>query len=133
MDSHTNLQILKEGTTQERGEDARLQTMVGAIAIADMVKTTLGPAGADKILQSMQGQVRITNDGATILKSVVIENAAARVLIDISRVQDEVAGDGTSSVCVLAGELLKQAKTLLEQKIHPMTIVSAYRRAREVA
>ncbi|KAH0572384.1 TCP-1 chaperonin subunit beta [Spironucleus salmonicida] len=133
MDQQTQMQVLKQGSTQEKGEDARLSTLVGAIAISDMVKTTLGPSGMDKILQSIQGGVRITNDGATILKSVVIENAAARVLIDISRVQDETAGDGTTSVCVLAGELLKQAKILLDDRVHPMTVVEGYRKSADAA
>jgi len=125
--------ILKEGATQDRGEEARLQTLVGAIAISDMVKTTLGPKGMDKILQSVSGDMKITNDGATILKSVMVENAAARVLIDISRVQDETIGDGTTSVCVLAGEILRQAQGLLAQHIHPMVIIDGFRRATEIA
>lgn len=77
---------MKDGAQQQKGEEARLSSLIGATAISDMVKTTLGPCGMDKILQSIQGGMRITNDGATILKSIVIENPAARVLIDISRV-----------------------------------------------
>lgn len=127
------MRIMKEGASQERGDDARLSTLVGAVAISDMVKTTMGPKGMDKILQSVQGGMRITNDGATILKSVVVDNPAARVLIDISRVQDETCGDGTTSVCVLAGEILRQAQRLLEQRIHPMTIIDGFRRAADVA
>ncbi|TNJ28218.1 TCP-1 chaperonin subunit beta [Giardia muris] len=127
------IRILREGGTQERGGDARLSTLVGAIAISDMVKSTLGPKGMDKILQSVSGGMRVTNDGATILKSVVVDNPAARVLIDISRVQDETVGDGTTSVCVLAGEILRQAQTLLQSHIHPMVIVDGFRRASEIA
>lgn len=92
-----------------QGENARLSSFVGAIAIADLVKTTLGPKGMDKILQSIspdnQG-ISVTNDGATILRSVHIDNAAAKVLVDIAKVQDEEVGDGTTSVAVLCGELL---------------------------
>lgn len=124
---------MKEGSATEKGDEARLSSLIGATAISDMVKSTLGPCGMDKILQSVHGGMRITNDGATILKSVIIENPAARVLIDISRVQDDAIGDGTTTVCVLAGELLREAKDLLERKIHPMTIVEGYRRATDVA
>jgi len=94
---------------------------VGALAIADLVKTSLGPKGMDKILQSASrgGAVSVTNDGATILKSVLIDNPAAKVLIDISKVQDDEVGDGTTSVCVLAGEFLRQAAELIEKKMHP--------------
>lgn len=96
------------------------------MAIADLVKTTLGPKGMDKILQSQgnQGKVEVTNDGATILKSVMVHNPAARILIEISKTQDDEVGDGTTSVCVLAGEMLREAEKLLQQKIHPQTIIS---------
>lgn len=133
MNSFSSVGYMKEGATTEKGDEARLASLIGATAISDMVKTTLGPCGMDKILQSISGGMRITNDGATILKSVIIENPAARVLIDISRVQDEAIGDGTTTVCVLAGELLREARDLLERKIHPMTVVEGYRRATDVA
>lgn len=96
-----------------------------------MVKTTLGPKGMDKILQSMGrgNEVTVTNDGATILKSVYVDNPAAKVLIDISKVQDDEVGDGTTSVVVLAGELLKEAEQLVNQKVHPMTIIAGFREA----
>merc|ERR1719484_64227 len=88
----------------------------------------------DKILQPMGGgQVQITNDGATILKSIMIDNPAAKVLVEISKVQDDEVGDGTTSVCVLAGELLKQAAELIEKKMHPQTVVDGYRLARKAA
>ena len=92
-----------------QGENARLSSFIGAIAIADLVKTTLGPKGMDKILQRISEHdqsVSVTNDGATILKSVNLDNAAAKVLVDIARVQDDEVGDGTTSVAVLCGELL---------------------------
>lgn len=101
--------FMQEGTSVDKGENARLSSFVGAIAIADLVKTTLGPKGMDKILQSIspdnQG-ISVTNDGATILKSVQIDNAAAKVLVDIAKVQDSEVGDGTTSVAVFCGELL---------------------------
>lgn len=127
--------MLQEGATEEKGENARLASFVGAMAIADLVKTTLGPKGMDKILQSMgRGQeVTVTNDGATILKALYVDNPAAKVLVDISRVQDDEVGDGTTSVVVLAGELLREAEKLVNQKIHPMTIISGYREACNVA
>lgn len=92
-----------------QGENARLSSFVGAIAIADLVKTTLGPKGMDKILQRISEHdqsVSVTNDGATILKSINLDNAAAKVLVNIARVQDDEVGDGTTSVAVLCGELL---------------------------
>merc|ERR1712070_1311166 len=113
----------------------RMASIVGALAIADLVKTSLGPKGMDKILQSTGrgNAVSVTNDGATILKSVLIDNPAAKVLIDISKVQDDEVGDGTTSVCVLAGEFLRHAQELIEKKMHPQTVVTGYRLAREAA
>mmetsp|Transcript_21209 Transcript_21209/g.63831 ORF Transcript_21209/g.63831 Transcript_21209/m.63831 type:complete len:529 (+) Transcript_21209:150-1736(+) len=123
--------VLGAGASEERGETARMASFVGAMAIADLVKTTLGPKGMDKILQSMsRGQeIMVTNDGATILKSLYVDNPAAKVLVDISKVQDDEVGDGTTSVVVLAGELLREAEQLVNQKIHPMTIIAGYREA----
>jgi T-complex protein 1 subunit beta len=102
------------------------QSFVGAIAIADLVKTTLGPKGMDKILQSIGGgdpnarkNITVTNDGATILQSIYVDNPSAKILIDISRTQDEEVGDGTTTVAVLAGELLREAEKLVLQRIHP--------------
>ena len=114
-----------------------MASFVGAIAIADLVRTTLGPKGMDKILQpldpSRSNNMVITNDGATILKSIHIDNAAAKVLVDISKTQDENVGDGTTSVVVLAGELLRQAEKLIHQRIHPMTIIQGWRMACKAA
>lgn len=128
-------QVLREGASQEKGERARLMNIMGAIAVADIVKTTLGPKGMDKILQGMdRGQmVRVTNDGATILKSLFMDNPAAKILINMSKTQDDEVGDGTTSVTVLAGELLRNAEKLLEQSIHPQTIIEGYRMAAQCA
>jgi T-complex protein 1 subunit beta len=104
--------------------------------VADLVKTTLGPKGLDKILQKVDPHdqsISVTNDGATILKSVPVDNAAAKVLVDIAKVQDEEVGDGTTSVAVLAGELLREAEVLVNQRVHPQTICHGWRLAREVA
>ncbi|EEC79674.1 T-complex protein 1 subunit beta [Oryza sativa Japonica Group] len=127
--------LLKDDATEEKGERARMASFVGGMAISDLVKTTLGPKGMDKILQSTgRGRsVTVTNDGATILKSLHIDNPAAKVLVDISKVQDDEVGDGTTSVVVLAGELLREAEKLVNMKIHPMTIIAGFRMAAECA
>ncbi|KAF4316443.1 hypothetical protein BBO99_00008496 [Phytophthora kernoviae] len=122
--------VLDPESQVEKGENARMSSFVGAIAIADMVKTTLGPKGMDKILQSMGGPdktISVTNDGATILRSVYVDNAAAKVLVDIAKTQDEEVGDGTTSVAVLCGELLREAEKLIDQRIHPQTIIDGWR------
>ncbi|CAE7831755.1 cct2 [Symbiodinium sp. CCMP2592] len=130
-------EIFKEGAGEDRGEFARLQAFIGAIAIGDMVKSTLGPKGMDKILQPAgQGpgsNATVTNDGATILKSVWIDNPAARILVDISKTQDQECGDGTTSVVVLAAEMLRNAQNLVEAKMHPQVIIRGYRMALAVA
>ena len=96
------IDILKQNATEERAEQARLSSFVGAIAVGDLVKSTYGPKGMDKILQSISSNnLTVTNDGATILKSISLDNAAAKVLVNISKVQDDEVGDGTTSVCVL--------------------------------
>ncbi|PGH19652.1 T-complex protein 1 subunit beta [Polytolypa hystricis UAMH7299] len=127
-------QIFAEDVTEEKGENARLSAFVGAIAVGDLVKSTLGPKGMDKILQSAStGDIMVTNDGATILKSIALDNAAAKVLVNISKVQDDEVGDGTTSVTVLAAELLREAEKLVDRKIHPQTIIEGYRIASRAA
>ncbi|GMR36504.1 hypothetical protein PMAYCL1PPCAC_06699, partial [Pristionchus mayeri] len=126
------VQILKDHAQEERGDSARLSSFVGAIAIGDLVKTTLGPKGMDKILingNPDRNDIKVTNDGATILKSIGVDNPAAKVLVDISMAQDNEVGDGTTSVTVLASELLKEAEKLINMRIHPQTIISGYRKA----
>lgn len=130
------VRILKNEAYEEKAEIARMSSFVGAIAIGDLVKSTLGPKGMDKILYSSgrnAGQVEVTNDGATILKSIGVENPAAKILVDMSRVQDDEVGDGTTSVTVLAAELLREAEKLIEKKIHPQTIIAGYRLAVDIA
>jgi len=120
--------------TEEKAENARLSSFVGALALGDLVKTTLGPKGMNKILQSgSTGDINVTNDGATILKAIQLDNAAAKILVNISKVQDDEVGDGTTSVCVLSSELLREAERLINQKIHPQTIVEGYRIASAAA
>jgi len=126
-----------DGTTDiEKGENARLASILGAVAIADLVKTTLGPKGQDKILQSIGSEerhVNVTNDGATILRAIHVENPAAKVLVDIARTQDEEVGDGTTSVTVLCGEMLRAAESLINQRVHPQTIAHGWREATSIA
>lgn len=126
--------IFGDQVTEERGENARLSAFIGAIAVGDLVKTTLGPKGMDKLLQSAtRAESQITNDGATILQSIPFDNPAAKVLVNISKVQDEEVGDGTTTVTVLAAELLREAEKLVNRKIHPQTIIDGYRIANKAA
>jgi T-complex protein 1 subunit beta len=130
--------ILKEEASVDKGDSARLHAFVGAIAIADLVKTTLGPKGMDKILQPVSqdpgmGDITVTNDGATILGRIVVNNPAAKVLINISKTQDEEVGDGTTSVAVLCGELLRQAEQLVKQRIHPQLVIDGWRDSVKIA
>jgi len=129
------VRLFNRMAVEEKGEGARLTFFVGAIALGDLVKTTMGPKGMDKILVSTshEGEVSVTNDGATILKSIFTDNPAAKVLVDIAKVQDEEVGDGTTSVTVLCSELLREGEKLCEQKIHPQTIISGWREAATVA
>lgn len=130
-----SVQIFGDQVTEERAENARLSAFVGAIAVGDLVKSTLGPKGMDKLLQSASSNTcMVTNDGATILKSIPLDNPAAKVLVNISKVQDDEVGDGTTSVTVLSAELLREAEKLIDQsKIHPQTIIEGYRLASAAA
>ena len=130
--------MLKMGAFEQKGDEARLNSFFGAYSLSDMVKTTMGPKGMDKILKPYgagpkNGKMIVTNDGATILSHVLVDNSAARLLVDISRTQDEEVGDGTTTVCVFAGELLREAEKLFTMKIHPQVIVSGWRKARDCA
>lgn len=130
------VQILKGNADEEQGEQARLSSFVGAYAVGDLIKSTLGPKGMDKILYGSgreEGRVEVTNDGATILRSIGVDNPAAKVLVNIAKVQDEEVGDGTTTVAVLASELLHEAETLVSKKFHPQTIISGWREATNVA
>ncbi|KAI0314326.1 chaperonin Cpn60/TCP-1 family [Amylostereum chailletii] len=129
-----SMNIFGDEATEEKAENARLSSFVGALALGDLVKSTLGPKGMNKILQSMSsGDINVTNDGATILKAIQLDNAAAKILVNISKVQDDEVGDGTTTVTVLAAELLREAEKLIAMKIHPQTIVEGYRIASAAA
>jgi len=127
-----------QGQSISKGDHARLSSFIGAIAVADLVKTTLGPKGMDKMLVGIDpanpGNVTVTNDGATILKRIPVDNPAAKILVNISMTQDDEVGDGTTSVVVLAGELLREAEKLtLMNKLHPQTIVRGWRKALDIS
>jgi len=121
--------ILKEGTTRNRGKEAQRNNIMAAKVIAEVLKTTLGPRGMDKMLIDSLGDITITNDGATVLKEIEVEHPAAKMMVEIAKTQDDMVGDGTTTAVVLAGELLKRAEELLDQNIHPTILVSGYRKA----
>ncbi len=125
--------ILKEGTSESRGSEAWHSNISAATIVAEVVRTSLGPKGMDKMLVSSFGDITITNDGATILKEMDIQHPAAKMMVEVSQTQDKEVGDGTTSVVILAGELLIKAEELLEQKIHPTVIEDGYSKARDQA
>jgi thermosome len=125
--------ILKEGTTRSRGKEAQRNNIMAARVIGEVLKTTLGPRGMDKMLIDSLGDITITNDGATILKEIDVEHPAAKMMVEIAKTQDDMVGDGTTSAVILASELLKKAEELLEQNIHPTILVSGYRKAAQKA
>ena len=125
--------ILKEGTTRNRGKEAQRNNIMAARVIGEVLKTTLGPRGMDKMLIDSLGDITITNDGAAILKEIDVEHPAAKMMVEISKTQDDMVGDGTTTAVVLASELLKKAEELLDQNIHPTILVSGYRKAAQKA
>src|SRR5438876_1157387 len=133
MPAGTPILVLKEGTRRERGKGAQFNNIAAAKAVADAVRSTLGPRGMDKMLVDSLGDVVITNDGVTILKEIDIEHPAAKMLVEVAKTQDEEAGDGTTTAVILAGELLKRAEDLIEQNIHPTVIAAGYRLASDKA
>ncbi len=125
--------ILPEGAMRSKGRDAQRSNIAAAKAVADAVRTTLGPKGMDKMLVDTLGDVVITNDGATILEEMHIEHPAAKMMVEVAKTQDKSVGDGTTTATVLAGELLKKAEDLLDQEIHPTVITKGYRMAKAKA
>jgi thermosome len=120
--------ILKEGTRREKGRGAQSNNILAAKAVAEAVRSTLGPRGMDKMLVDSMGDVVITNDGATILKEIEVQHPTAKMIIEVAKTQESEVGDGTTTAVVLAGELLKRAEDLLED-VHPTLITSGYRLA----
>jgi thermosome len=123
--------ILKEGATRTYGREAQRANIAAARAIAETLKTTLGPRGMDKMLVDSLGDVTITNDGAAILDEMDVQHPAAKMLVEIAKAQDEEVGDGTTTVVVLTGELLKKAEELMAKNIHPTVIIDGYGKALE--
>ena len=121
--------ILKEGATQTKGRDAQKNNIAAAKLISDVVKTSLGPRGMDKMLVDGLGDVTITNDGATILKEIDVQHPAAKMMVEISKATDNEVGDGTTSVVVLAGSLIEKAEELIAKDVHPTIIVDGYRKS----
>src|SRR5947199_323831 len=121
--------ILKEGTTQTKGRDAQKNNITAAKLIAEVVRTSLGPRGMDKMLVDSLGDVTITNDGATILKEIDVQHPAAKMMVEISKATDNEVGDGTTSVVVLAGALIEKAEELITKDVHPTIIVDGYRKS----
>jgi len=125
----TPILVLKEGTERERGKSATQNNIAAARAVADAVRTTLGPRGMDKMLVDSMGDITITNDGVTILKEVDVEHPAAKMIVEVAKTQDQQCGDGTTTAVVLAGELLKRSEALLEQDVHPTVITRGFQLA----
>ncbi len=125
--------ILKEGTSRSKGKEAQKNNIMAAKIIAEAVRSTLGPRGMDKMIVDSLGDITITNDGATILDEIDVQHPAAKMIVEVAKTQDDMVGDGTTTAVVLAGELLKMAEELLEQKIHPTVIVEGYRKAAQKA
>ena len=121
--------ILKEGTQRDSGKKATQNNIAAAKAIAEAVRSTLGPKGMDKMLVDSMGDVIITNDGVTILKEVEVQHPAAKMIVEIAKTQDSECGDGTTTAVILAGELLKNAEELMDKGVHPTAISNGYRRA----
>ena len=121
--------ILRQGTTRNRGQEAQNSNIAAAKAVANAVRSTLGPKGMDKMLIDGMGDIVITNDGATILKQMDIEHPAAKMMVEIAKAQDDEVGDGTTTAVVIAGELLKNAEKLLSQQVHPTVIAEGYQQA----
>merc|ERR1719407_375720 len=113
--------------THESGEDVRNQNVTAIAAVANIIRSSLGPVGLDKMLVDEIGDVTITNDGATILRRLEVEHPAAKVLVELAELQDSEVGDGTTSVVIIAAELLKRGTELVKNCIHPTTIMTGFR------
>lgn len=132
MSNNNNYQpifILPEDTRRTTGREAQRNNIAAAKAVAQTVRTTLGPKGMDKMIVDSSGEVIVTNDGVTILEEMQIEHPAAKMVVEVAKTQENVVGDGTTTAVVLAGELLKKAEDLLDQEIHPTVLAKGYRLA----
>jgi len=125
--------ILKEGTSRNRGKEAQRNNIMAARIVGEVLRSTLGPRGMDKMLIDSLGDITITNDGAAILDEIEVEHPAAKMMVEIAKTQDTMVGDGTTTAVVLAGELLRRAEELLDQNIHPIILITGYRKAAQRA
>src|SRR4030067_3837627 len=123
--------LMPEDIQRIMGKDAQRNNILAARMVAEIIKTTLGPKGMDKMLVSPTNDITVTNDGVTILEEMQIEHPAAKMMVDIAKTQESEVGDGTTTVVMIAGKLLENAEKLLDQKIHPTVIVKGYRLACE--
>jgi len=121
--------VLKESALQQKGKDAQKNNIAAAKLVAELVKTSLGPRGLDKMLVDSLGDVTITNDGATILKEIDAQHPAAKMMVEISKTIDTEVGDGTTSSVIFAGSLLEKAEKLLEKDVHSTLIIDGYQAA----
>jgi thermosome len=121
--------VLKEGTERSKNREAQFNNIAAAKAVADSVRSTLGPKGMDKMLVDSVGDVVITNDGVTILKEIDVQHPAAKMVVEVAKTQDTECGDGTTTAVILAGELLKKAESLIESNVHPTIIANGYKMA----
>ena len=129
----TPVLLLREGSERTEGSEARRAVVQAARAIADSVRSTLGPRGSDKMLVDSSGEVVITNDGVTILERMEVQHPAAKMLVEVAKAQDQECGDGTKTSVIVVGELLRRAEELLDDKVHPTLIVRGYQIAAEKA
>jgi chaperonin GroEL (HSP60 family) len=127
------LLLLKEGTKESKGKEAQKNNITAAKLVAEVVKTSLGPRGMDKMLVDSLGDVTITNDGATILKEIDVQHPAGKMMVEVSKSVDNEVGDGTTSSVVLAGALIEKAEDLINKDVHPSVIVDGYNAASEQA
>src|SRR5712691_3229849 len=125
--------ILKDGAQQTKGRDAQKNNITAAKLIAEIIHTSLGPRGMDKMLVDSLGDVTITNDGATILKEIDVQHPAAKMMVEISKTVDNEVGDGTTSSVVFGGALLAKAEELLDKDVHAIVIIEGYQAAAEKA
>ena len=129
MGNNQPIIILKEGTERSKNKDAQFNNIAAARAVADAVRSTLGPKGMDKMLVDGLGDVVITNDGVTILKEIDVQHPAAKMVVEVAKTQDTECGDGTTTSVIIAGELLKKAEALIETNIHPTILANGYKMA----
>ncbi|MEM3160544.1 MAG: thermosome subunit beta, partial [Nitrososphaera sp.] len=125
--------VLKEGTSETKGNQAQRNNITAAKTVAEIVRSSLGPRGMDKMLVDTLGDVTITNDGATILKEIDVQHPAAKMMVEISKATDNEVGDGTTSTVVLAGSLLEKAEELITKNVHPTVVVEGFKKASQKA